>query len=371
MICPRHRIRWAAALTQARGRGRYWPPGSARGPGDEAALHLWVSPGASLAKESVEAQRGAVAAAIAMLREHAAAASAPRGRAPPVAPYVPAPVAAMMPSYPAVPPPHGEVSTKLPLGFDCSSDPGFDAAARLRGPGGAYLAHVARQSGAAVELVGAGAGGAGESAEPLALLVRAPHAAALATACALAGSLLATVSADWSRAHPDAPPPPPMPMPAPMMPPGGVGYAPVPYAAAVGHLAPGPPPYGMPAAVPAYAPPPGGYAPYAAPPYAAPPYGYAPVPPPGPPPLPRASYASVAPPPSVMAGAHVVMAGAEEAAPQQQQQAQVQQPLSGAAPAPRRFREFKEAPPPVPAETAPPPPSLAALAGYGEHQDQH
>jgi len=322
-----------------------------RGPGDEATLHLWVNPAASLAKESVEAQRSAVAAAIAMLREHAASTAAPRARPQPQ-------------QYNAVaaPPQPAEVTRRLPLGFDTACDPAFDAPARLRGPGGAYLAHVARQSGAAVELVGVGAGGAGESAEPLALLVRAPHAAALATACTLAGSLLASVSADWARAHPESAPPPLLP-PAPpvampmMMPPGG-GYAPMPMP--YGYP---PPPYGAAAAhapVPPYAaphPPPGGYVPMP------PPGGYVPMPPPGPPPPPH--YASVPPPPSVVAGAQVVPGNDE---PQQQQQP----PLLQAAPAaaPRRFREFKEASPPdAAAVDAPPPPSLAALASYGAGEE--
>ena len=270
--------------------------------------------------------------------------------------------------YTAVAPPApAEVTRRLPLGFDTACDPAFDAPARLRGPGGAYLAHVARQSGAAVELVGAGAGGAGESAEPLALLVRAPHAAALATACTLAGSLLATVSADWARAHPESAPPPLLP-PAPppampmMMPPGG-GYAPMPMP--YGYP---PPQYGGVAAghapMPPYAaaPPLGGYAPHV------PPGGYVPMPPPGPPP--PSHYGSVPPPPSVVAGAQVVPGN--DALQQQPSQPPPPPQTAPAAAAPRRFREFKEqAPPAAGAPDAPPPPSLAALASYGvEEEDQ-
>jgi hypothetical protein len=122
------------------------------------------------------------------------------------------------------------LTTVLFVGFDAASDPLFDAPLRLRGPGGAYLAHIAAQTGAAVQLRGRGANSASagdadasaqnEANEPLALVVSAPHARALADAARLVGSLLDVVRGEWARTHPSGaagaytgvPPPQQMPL---------------------------------------------------------------------------------------------------------------------------------------------------------------
>ena len=147
-------------------RGRFRPPGAIAPPpgasADERPLHLHIAPGTSLAAEGLETRRAAVQAAAEMVK-------------------------GLRPLAPVL-------SQRVPVGVDFPH-PAFDLPARLRGPEGAYLAHIAAETGATLRLAGRGAGGADESAEALHVRVEAPQPKArrrcrATVAAAHGGSLL-------------------------------------------------------------------------------------------------------------------------------------------------------------------------------------
>ena len=187
-------------------RGRFMPPGTAVELRDEP-LHLAVTPGSALANASLEQKRQAVGQAACLLRELIADPNALRHVFQP-------PAAVLPPPPPPMPPPPmplagvGMLALTLPVGIDAAADPGFALVARITGPGNAYLAHIAAQTGASVTLRGAGTGIA--EGEAIAVHLAAPTVPALNTAAGLVTSLLDTIRGEWRSSRP---PPPPMPPP--------------------------------------------------------------------------------------------------------------------------------------------------------------
>ena len=193
-------------------RGVYVQPGSAAPPGEQA-LHLSVTLGAAHASKSADERRAALQAGVAAVRE----------RLSPTQPQLPPPP----PLFGGPPPP-----VSLPV--DTGSLAGaleavsFGLLDRIRGPEGAFLAHISRTSGATLVLRGRGSGLAEN--EPLALNVAAPSPDSLAAATRLARHLLDTIANEWRALRPHSgttdaaedflssllPPPPSLPPPPPL-----------------------------------------------------------------------------------------------------------------------------------------------------------
>eukprot|EP01136_Pigoraptor_vietnamica_P026228 Opistho-1_new@7150 len=176
------------------------------------------------------------------------------------------------------------VTDKVYMPFE--SVPGFNVKAKFIGPGGSYVKHIERESGARIQLRGRGSGylepvSGKEAFEPLHVHVSHGTQAGVDAAKGLVNSLIETIQAEYNTftqarqpaSYPPAYAQPSYPAPAPY-PPGAYPPPRVP-----------PPPPGVPGAPPPGVPPPGappptyGYGPYGA-------YGAAPPPPPPPGPAP-------------------------------------------------------------------------------------
>ncbi|KAK9837508.1 hypothetical protein WJX81_007444 [Elliptochloris bilobata] len=205
-------------------RGRYYPPGVPREERDPPLL-LHIAPGASHLEDDPVRQRSVEAAAAEVhailqgarpprgsgptYRAPGALAAAANARPPDLpagglagagAPPRPSVAGVPPPSYNGGAPAAGPLTITVPVGIEAG--PEFGLAARLRGPEGSFLAHISRETGAAVALRGRGAGGADEGPAPLHVAVAAPSAKAAESARGLAQSLIDTVRRDAAAQAP-------------------------------------------------------------------------------------------------------------------------------------------------------------------------